>query len=172
MKQVQGYVFIADFGRECPMFGLSVGNEPRGYENFESNRLTPFETARQAQEASQEFLENLQPQAVSIKQIKMILGNGVRDCSFFEGKTNLVGVMENDDSYDLFGPWIKGCNPITADNIAARLKNNGYRTFNKKSLQKQPIHSLESPYAYAMYAISDATRQSQAYCFLATLNLK
>ena len=171
MRKINGYVFIAKTPGIWPMFGKSINFSQQSYENFQTNNLTLFISKAKAQKSADEYKAKNNSLEINLAEIEMILSENKNEFEFFKNKTNLIIVsLESYDEKKLIGPWTKGIEPVTADNIASFLSRNGYKAFDEKTRLKSLIP--ETPYEKAIYALSDTQRQRHTMCLLAKLDLK
>lgn len=171
MRKINGYVFIAKTPRIWPMFGKSINFPQQSYENFETNNFVPFDSRVKVKKSAEEYKSKNNPLEINLAEIEMILSEDKNEFEFFKNKTNLIiASLESYDEKRLIGPWTKGIEPVTSDNIASFLSRNGYKTFDEKTRLKSLIP--KTPYEKSIYALSDTQRQRHTKCLLAKLDLK
>ncbi|MBS3066945.1 hypothetical protein J4205_03895 [Candidatus Pacearchaeota archaeon] len=169
MKQVEGYVFSAEF--EDDSRKLIFGNYSKeGPELFEE-RLRCYSTKDRATKDAHKFCkENKGIRYSEVSHVDLTYAENETDLINLNGESNLVVMLlldENDSSLHsrraLIGPVVegkRGMYPIPG----SKLRDNGYRTFKKKGDR----NALER----ARYCWNEVRRQGALPCVIGQLKIR
>ncbi len=166
MKEIAGYIFIADIeGLRIP-FGKNNETCYPSYKQFETNDLTAYKSRKELAKATQEFIER---RMIISRPAKIFLriADSQRELSDFVKRSNLI-VIEKHRKFEeqiLYGPIIKGF----ADNAplpGAFLKYNNFTPYREEQDRK------ESPFERADNLRREIYRQTQYPAMIAEIRLE
>lgn len=167
MRHVEGYVFIADFGKFQELFGRKVkrSRSDGDYCNIKSNGLEPYETEQDAKNGGREFAAKRQKSGlrkVVLAELKVDMAETQEEANNeFGNETDLIAVpisvWGDEREYHFMGPVVKG-KPTAHPIPGAYLIDTNFRTFRrKKNLTKNDY--FKTPFAKARYLAKEALRQ-------------
>ncbi|MAH45721.1 hypothetical protein CMI37_07815 [Candidatus Pacearchaeota archaeon] len=181
MRNVEGYVFIVDYGNIFPMFGrrnreVPILEENRKFDNFEFNDLAAYSSVFEVREGADDYFGGMNGQKIrriNLAQINMKIaeshGEAIEELA---NETDLITIMINDESKvierALLGPIVKG-KPNFGVLPGAFLRDTNYRTFRRTS---KLWKGLPSPFKRAEYLGREVNRQAQCGAMIAKLKLK
>ncbi len=168
MREIDGYVFIAECRESEFMFGKPVSKGLKVYESIELNGLSPYESSEQAKKAATAFFK-FPFYLVTLGKLWMRLAETREELDYFTNKTNLIVIMKDYDGRfktdKLFGPLPTKKRRTTAYPIpGAYLLFNGYKPFKKKFGQ--------TAFDRAKYQLKEINRQGQCGATMAQFKLK
>ena len=120
MRFLNGYVCVAGVERDSYtqqlLFGKSVGNKGKRYENLQTNGVKIYDTLSDAIEGSHELEEANGFSTIDVKNLRMLIGEKLEDLEKLRrGRSLIVIQLERDRDFGgnvvtwrLLGPRMKG----------------------------------------------------------------
>ncbi|MFH0869113.1 MAG: hypothetical protein V1839_02720 [archaeon] len=98
MRNISGFVCFADFENSAVLYGKSINNLPKFYENWQGNSLTPYDTLKDAKKACVLVKKDLDALKTVPARVHMrIAGRGNLDEIKKLSERSLVVVLVSDD---------------------------------------------------------------------------
>ena len=161
MKHIKGFVIIGGFlgprGYSEILYGESITNLPRKFQNLVSNGLKPFGTKKEALTAKGGLKGFSGLKRLDLGRIDMTVAETEQECRALKERKRLVVLKKEDLGTQLIGRYVEG-KPSIYPLKGALLSENGFKTF----------LAFES----ALYAAREVNRQAQCGATLATFRLK
>ena|SRR3989338_6875963 len=165
MRNVKGYVFVANTGNSQQIFGKSV-QSIYNYEALSTNNITPYKNKKEAIRGSSTFKKSRAATLVQVGSLEMKIAESNEEFEYFKDKESLIVIV----SYgpDMNGKYFMG--PITQDgqNIGylpgTYLTRNRFNAFNSTNER--------SAYERALSLANEAKKQTNIQITIATFNLK
>lgn len=175
MLNRDGYVFIAEFDNPYrPVFGKPT-KDSRGdgnYTNIEDNRLTPYDSQKEAEESAWEFASKRgELRGIEVARLKVRMAETEAELKGFEEDTGLVAVMIVDDdrtNHGVIGPFVKG-KPGIYPLVGSWVNQNGFKTFDRTHCRGKEY--FDTPFKCAHEAAYQAGRQGACRASIAKFSL-
>jgi len=169
MKNIGGFVFIANLGCFQHIFGKCVNPHFKDYEALTSNGIALYENQKEAVYGSHAFKEKISgAKIIKIGKLEMKMAESVKEFGYFRYKESLIVVANFELSKEFFGP-IAGNGQRVGYLPGTALTRNGLKTFD--SDKDLSTHNL-SAYEKAVNLIREVNRQGQSPATISTFSLK
>jgi len=104
MKRIEGLVCVGSTSGINVLFGKSVDNDPRIYENLQTNGILPYESIDEAEKGAEQIRDLDEIDDVVIKEIKMEVAENEEDFNDLMVSDSLIVIMYREDGEGFFGP--------------------------------------------------------------------
>jgi hypothetical protein len=165
MKNVSGYVFLADFGDLTRLFGRKVTKIlPHNFENLQTNGIAPYRKLTEARRGVETYEEVISGVVgTKVGRLEMQIAESVDELEHFRNKRALIVIAHDEFDEDFLGPKTKD-GKTRAYLPGMSITNNGFKQFRTGRDM--------TAYERAEYLLSEVNRQAKSPATIATFDLK
>lgn len=158
MREINGFVCRAKFDNRELLFGKNRGKGTKNYQNFETNNLTPYDSLREASNATFNICEIRGVMRVDVQKIEMRIADKLGEYYLFKNEKSLVIVeMADFGETNLRGPLVES--DWQGSSVpGAPLRYTHFKTFDS--------------FDRAEYVAQEVRRQGQMQALMATFSLE